>query len=75
MRKYRTEWALIEGTERALIDVVYPSEEQQIWQKVTCFKFSIILFITPKLKIYVGINIKQFVKEYPVASFIWGKSV
>lgn len=52
---------------------MYPSEEQQTWQKVMCFKFSVVLFITPKLKIYVGI--KQFVKEYPVASFIWGKSI
>lgn len=49
------------------------AEEQETWQKVMCFKFSIILFLAPKLKIYAPI--KQVIKVYPVASFIWAKSV
>lgn len=40
---------------------------------ILCFNFSIILFITPKLKIYI--DIKQFIKVYPVASFIWAKNI
>lgn len=54
---------------RVLIEAVMcPAEEQETWQKVMCFKFSIILFITPQLKIYV--YVKQFIEVYPVASFI-----